>query len=268
MKIGIDEGHCLSGHNTGASGCGYREELLTREVGKELKALLTQEGHSYVTCTVDTAKSNSDSLVQRVKKANAQSLDLFVSIHFNSAANDPNGNGKTTGTEVWLANTKHTTIASRVAANIATLGYKNRGVKQSNHYVTANTAAPAILVECCFIDDKDDMKLYDAKKMAKAIAEGILNKKIVDKQPATNTTSQTTYYRAVAGSYTVRDNANAQVDKLKKLGYSPFLEAFNTNGKSYLRVVVCSYTDRTKTEKVIVELKTKGIATDLMIFKK
>ena len=36
------------------------------------------------------------------------------------------------------------------------------------------TKAPAMLIECCFVDDKDDAKLYSAEKMAKAIAEGII----------------------------------------------------------------------------------------------
>lgn len=272
MKIGIDQGHCLKGANTGASGCGYREELLTREVGKELMTYLKQKGHTIVDCTVDTASSNSDSLEKRVKKANAQKLDLFVSLHFNSAAKDPNGNGKTTGTEVWLSNINHKPIATRVVNNLASLGLKNRGVKQANHYVTKNTKAPAILVECCFIDDKDDMKIYNAKKFAKAIAEGILNEKINESStissPSNSDSKKTIYYRAVAGSYSVRDNANAQMDKLKKLGYTPFLEAFNKDGKSYLRVIVCSNTDRAKTEKVIAELKTKGVTATIMLFEK
>ena len=32
-----------------------------------------------------------------------------------------------------------------------------------------------MLVECCFVDDKDDAALYDADKMARAIAGGIIN---------------------------------------------------------------------------------------------
>ena len=44
-------------------------------------------------------------------------------------------------------------------------------------YVLRHTNAPAMLVECCFVDDKDDVKRYTAKKMAKAIADGIELKK-------------------------------------------------------------------------------------------
>ena len=42
-------------------------------------------------------------------------------------------------------------------------------------YVLHRTNSPAMLIECCFVDDKDDVKLYDAKKMAQAIVTGILS---------------------------------------------------------------------------------------------
>jgi len=35
-----------------------------------------------------------------------------------------------------------------------------------------------LVVECCFLDDLDDIKLYDAKSMAKAIVEGLFDVKI------------------------------------------------------------------------------------------
>lgn len=41
-------------------------------------------------------------------------------------------------------------------------------------YVLRNTKAPAVLIECCFVDDKDDAELYDADKMAQAIADGVI----------------------------------------------------------------------------------------------
>ena len=39
-----------------------------------------------------------------------------------------------------------------------------------------------MLIECCFVDDKDDAKRWDADKCAKAIAEGIMGKKIEEKK--------------------------------------------------------------------------------------
>ena len=36
MRIGIDFGHTLSGEGTGAVGCGYKEQDLTRALGKQV----------------------------------------------------------------------------------------------------------------------------------------------------------------------------------------------------------------------------------------
>lgn len=66
--------------------------------------------------------------------------------------------------------------AVRVDKEIAALGFRDRGVKvRTNLYVLHRTNSPAMLIECCFVDDKDDVKLYDAKKMAQAIVTGILS---------------------------------------------------------------------------------------------
>ena len=67
-------------------------------------------------------------------------------------------------------------VAERIDKAIAVLGFRDRGVKvRTNLYVLHRTNSPAMLIECCFVDDKDDVKLYDAKKMAQAIVTGILS---------------------------------------------------------------------------------------------
>lgn len=69
--------------------------------------------------------------------------------------------------------------AERVVRSIAALGFQNRGVKtRTDLYVLRKTNAPAMLIECCFVDDKDDVKLYDAKRMAEAIVHGILELRV------------------------------------------------------------------------------------------
>ena len=64
-------------------------------------------------------------------------------------------------------------------SEISKLGFANRGVKTRTDLYVLNHTAPArkkaLLVECCFVDDKDDANLYNAKKMAQAIVIGILN---------------------------------------------------------------------------------------------
>lgn len=221
MTIGVDCGHTLTGLGTGSQGCGYKEEILDREVGQKVMDLLRQEDCTVVNCTVD--KSNNQ-LAERVRKANAQKLDLFVSIHFNACVKDERGNGITTGVECYVSHlgTKAYDEALRVCNNISKLGLKNRGVKANmDLYVTRETVAPAFLVEVCFIDDRDDMNIYlkNVDNIAKAIVEGILNKSIEGKVEA----PKTGFYRVVADSFKDKNNAIAHQKELKEKGIDTFL---------------------------------------------
>ena len=226
MKIGIDMGHTLSGEGTGSQGCGYKEQNLTRELGKIVIEMLKKEGHTVYDCTVDKSSNNAQQLIDRVNKANKQPLDLFVSIHFNACVNDEKGNGYTTGTEVLLYSTssKAKSYAERIVKKIANVGLKNRGVKTHNAYVLKHTKAPALLIETCFIDDKDDMNIYlkNPRKVAKAIVEGILDKTITD----VTQTPKTGFYRVLVGSYRDKNNAIKRQEELKSKGIETSLIYF------------------------------------------
>lgn len=174
-----------AGHNpAGKIACGaagfLNESNQARKVAKEVIKLLKAKGHTVYDCTVDDGTSQSDVLSKIVKKCNAHTVDLDISIHFNAGRNDQKGDKKIGGIEVLL--TKNVDLKGKAATNIckevAKLGYTNRGVKVSSSlYVLKNTNAPAILIECCFVDDKDDYELYkkgNYSAMAKAIVEGIL----------------------------------------------------------------------------------------------
>lgn len=131
-------------------------------------------GHTVYDCTDDLGTSQSANLKNIVAKCNAHLVNIDVSIHFNAGANDVSGDEKTTGTEVYYYSTKGKAYAEKVVNAIAELGFKNRGVKSSSTlYVLKHTNSPAILIECCFVDDKDDANLYSAEAMANAIVKGI-----------------------------------------------------------------------------------------------
>lgn len=226
MKIGIDMGHTLSGEGTGSQGCGYKEQNLTRELGKIVIEMLKKEGHTIYDCTVDKSSNNAQQLIDRVNKANKQPLDLFVSIHFNACVNDVKGDGRTTGTEVLLhsMSSKAKPYAERIVKKIANVGLKNRGVKTHNAYVLKHTKAPALLIETCFIDDRDDMNVYlkNPRKVAKAIVEGILDKTITD----VTETPKTGFYRVLVGSYKDKNNAIKKQEELKSKGVETSLIYF------------------------------------------
>ena len=177
MKFNVHAGHNPDGKIAcGAVGL-IKESTEARKVKKEVIRLLREKGHTVYDCTCQNGTSQTDVLRRIVTKCNKHKVDLDISIHFNSGANDKKGDGKTTGTEVWVYSPTSAakTPAERVVKSIAALGFRNRGVKtRKDLYVLRRTNFPAMLIECCFVDDKDDVKLYDYKKMAAAIVDGIL----------------------------------------------------------------------------------------------
>ena len=172
MIIGLDMGHTLSGAGTGARG--YVEETVkNREVGNRLMAMLREKGHTVINCTVD--KSSND-LYDRVRKANAQKLDLFVSLHLNAfkLTTSEMGvethiyNGNYSGKE---ANRKRAQAIQ--TALVQDVKWIDRKVKESNFYVIRETMAPAVLVELGFCDSQGDMNKWNTEKIAAALFRGI-----------------------------------------------------------------------------------------------
>lgn len=179
MIFNIHGGHSLVARGAASL---IDEVVEDRKVKNRVIELLKKEGHTVYDCTDDTGTTQAENLANIVKKCNAHKVDLDVSIHFNACVNDLQGNGKTTGTEVHIysENGGALSYAQRIVNNISNaLGLKNRGIWTSPQlYVLKNTNSPALLIECCFVDDKDDVDRWNVEKCAVAIVEGILNKKI------------------------------------------------------------------------------------------
>ncbi len=191
MISNIHAGHGKQDSKSAGSSLLIKESIENRIVKDEVIRLLNAEKHTTYDTTVDYPSSQNDCLNKIVKLCNKHKTDLDISIHFNSAANDANGNGKTTGVECWVydTNTKAKPYAERICKSISELGFTNRGVKYSKQFAVLKTNNPCLIIECCFVDDKDDVNLYDAKKMAKAIVEGILNKSVSNSDSSNETST-------------------------------------------------------------------------------
>ena len=220
MRINVSAGHNPDGKVAcGAVGL-LKESTEARRVTNEVVRLLKEQGHTVYNCTCDNGTSQGDVLKKIVAKCNQHSVDLDVSIHFNAGASAQKKNGQTTGTEVLVYNdsSKAMAAAQRVAKQISALGFKNRGIKiRDGLYFLRNTKSPAMLIECCFVDDGDDAALYDYKKMAAAIVQGITGVKVNDTKTDQKQTQK--IYKVQVGAYSTRDAAQKVVDKLKKAGF-------------------------------------------------
>lgn len=163
-----------SGGAHGAIGI-LNESNEDRNVKNILIELLKKAGHTVYDCTCDKALNQNGVLTDIVNKCNQHKVDLDISIHLNSGRNDYSGDGNTGGTEVYGYDTGVQSVGARISEEIAnTLVIRNRGFKTSkNLYVLKNTKSPAILIECCFVDDADDARHWNAQKCAEAIFKGI-----------------------------------------------------------------------------------------------
>ena len=209
MKINIHAGHNPDGKVAcGAVGL-IKESTEARKVKDKVINYLIKEGNTVYDCTCNNGTSQNDVLKTIVSKCNTHDVDLDVSIHFNCGANDKKGNGKSTGVEVLVYSQKSKAYdtAERVCERLAKIGFKNRGVKVNNSlYVLRKTDAPALLIEVCFVDDKDDVKVYkkNIDKISKFIAEALVNKTIEVKK------TTTAKYKVVASALNIRKGAGTK----------------------------------------------------------
>ena len=183
-KYNVHAGHCPQGKGaSGATGL-LKESVEDRLIKEAVIKLLKAAGHTVYDCTCETAETQSGCLNKIVNKCNQHPVDLDISIHLNSGRNDKKGDKKIGGFETWA--TENTGIkkevSERIRKKMKALGFTDRGSKTtSGLYVLNHTKSKAILLEVCFVDDKDDYDLYKKvgyKAVAKAIVEGILNKTI------------------------------------------------------------------------------------------
>lgn len=177
----------IAGHGAGDPGAvsvidgrSYREARETRAVVAALRDALAGYHDLEVTAYPEDKNAFEDgqagSMAQQIYFTD---FDLVIEVHFNSAAKDLRGDGRTTGTECFVPSAEtDTTLESAMIEKISALGLRNRGVKKYNWSVinrARRSGCHACLLEVCFIDDKDDMALYLAKRteIAQAIARAV-----------------------------------------------------------------------------------------------
>lgn len=207
MKIGIDIGHNVS-YDTGANGIRF-EDALNALVGSELIKKLKGTNVTVVKCTPSSASSLSDSLKKRCNAANSANCDIFISIHHNA--------GSGTGSEVLI---KSSNIAKKlgnvILKELEKIGLRNRGIKYRNDlYVLNETNMPALIVECAFVDNVNDMKNYITDAVAKAIFEAICSEyNIRISKPKSQSPSYT--YTVVKGDtlYSISRRFNTTVSSI------------------------------------------------------
>lgn len=221
-KVFIGVGH--GGKDSGAIGKdGSLEKALNLSIAKACGAALERSG---VKVQLSRTKDETDTAAQEVAECNSFAPDLAVDIHNNAGGGD--------GAEAFYTRSGGTgkKLAENILAQIAKLGQRSRGAKTrtnssgSDYYAfIRETKAPAVIVECAFVDS-DDIALIDteAERVAvgEAIARGILQT-LGLKYAASGAADGSVVYRVQCGAYSKRENAEAQVERLKKAGFSAII---------------------------------------------
>lgn len=116
-----------------------------------------------------TAQNQDQNLANIVNYHNSKDRELDVSVHFNSAS------ASATGTECLYYDAK--SLSAKMSAAMAkALDVRDRGPKERTElYFLRNTTKPAILLEVCFVSNKDDVAKYKAnfERLCQAIAKTI-----------------------------------------------------------------------------------------------
>ena len=173
-KVFLGIGH--GGSDPGAVANGFKEADLNLDIGLACRDELVRHG---VNVKMSRTKDEYDPLTDEIKECNAYDPDLAVDIHNNAGGGD--------GAEVYYYSGGGISkiLASNINTAVIGIGQNSRGIKTrvnangTDYYgFIRQTKAPAVIVECAFVDNKTDIKIIDTaaeqKTMGIAIAHGIL----------------------------------------------------------------------------------------------
>ena len=172
-KVYVGIGH--GGRDSGACANGFKEKDLNLYVGNACTALLKKAG---VEVKQSRTVDKDVYINTKVREANNWGANLVLDIHHNAGGGD--------GCEVYYSRVGGTSknLAQNILNEICKLGQQSRGIKtklgnNGRDYfgMVRDTNAPAVLVECAFMDSKDIQLVNTSEKqkaMGEAIAKGIL----------------------------------------------------------------------------------------------
>lgn len=217
-KVFLGVGH--GGSDPGAVANGFKEKDLNLAIALSCRDVLERHG---VNVLMSRTKDENDSLTEEIRECNAYNPDLAVDIHNNAGGGD--------GAEAFYysGGGKSKELAQNILARIIIAGQNSRGIKtRLNSYGTdyygfiRETKAPAVIVECAFVDNKKDMEIIDTeaeqKEMGVEIARGILLTLGIEyvEEPKT-------WYKVQVGAFKNKSNAENLLAELKSKGYNGFI---------------------------------------------
>ena len=227
-KVFIGVGH--GGKDPGAVANGFKEADLNLAIAKACNDELVRHK---VSTKMSRTKDEDDTLNEEIKECNAFKPDLAIDIHNNAGGGD--------GAEAFYhyKGGESKTLAENVLAEIVKIGQNSRGTKirkgadgRDYYGFIRETNAPAVIVECAFVDNKKDIQIIDTaaeqKKMGIAIAKGILKTLAIKwvaevKKEETKKEEPGKLYRVQVGAYSKLEYAEDMQKRLDKAGFDSII---------------------------------------------
>ena len=175
MKIIIDAGHGPNTAGKRSPDGRMREFHFNSAVADEVKKRLLPDGHTVIFSHHPEADVP---LHERVQLANRLKADLFISIHANAAGSTfTSANGIETFTYSQPQAASKRLAQTMQQALCLSAKRLDRGVKKADFAVLRDTHMPAILVECGFMTNREELALLQSagyrRRCAAAIAFAI-----------------------------------------------------------------------------------------------
>lgn len=214
-KVFINAGH--GGKDPGAVANGLREKDLNLTIALACEAELVRHGVEVkMLRTTDVGATSA----QIATACNQFKPNLAVDIHNNAGGGD--------GAEVFHHYKGGTgkILANNILSEIVAIGQNSRGAKtrrnssgKDYYYFIREIASPSVIVECAFLDNKNDVQAVDTvaeqKAFGVAIAKGVLKTLGIAYEE-----EKTYRVQVFAGS---KVGAEAMQKKLKAAGFEAFI---------------------------------------------
>ena len=223
-KVFLGVGH--GGKDSGAVANGFKEKALNLTIALACYNELMRHD---VSVMLSRNCDENDTLAEEIKECNNFKPDLAIDIHNNA------GGGDGAETFYHYKGGKSKTLADNVLSEIVSIGQNSRGAKirkndkgKDYYGFIRETYAPAIIVECAFLDNAKDVQIVDTvpeqQAMGVAIAKGILKTLGIEYIAETkNDADQKPLYRVQVGAYRIKDNAISMQMKLKSAGFDAII---------------------------------------------
>ncbi|WP_246013812.1 N-acetylmuramoyl-L-alanine amidase [Companilactobacillus suantsaicola] len=166
--IVIDPGH--GGDDSGAeSKSNTYEKNFTLKFAKAIKDQLEKTGARVV---LTRSGDSSKTLGQRARLSSRIQADAFISLHFDSSAQDNVGSGVTT---YYYNKNKDGQLADDLNSQLKNLSIGSRGTAQKDLYVLHYNSQPSVLLELGYINSSSDYKYINSTSYRNEVAKDVTN---------------------------------------------------------------------------------------------